>query len=57
MHTLVVWSTLQRRGKSLTPVSRVVMELSRSCNEDCSEETDEASEEDIVGQCKEYRGS
>jgi hypothetical protein len=40
----------------LTPESRVLMELSRSCREDCSEVTDEAKEEVIVScWCKLYR--
>ena len=46
-HTRVVWRTLHRRGKSLTPESRVLMELSSSCRDDCSEDTDDDSEEDI----------
>lgn len=48
-HTLVVWRTLHRRGKSLTPASRVLIELSSICSEDCSEDTEEDSEEDIGG--------
>lgn len=40
VRTRVVWRTLHRRGKSFTPVSRVVMELSRRWREDCREETD-----------------
>lgn len=32
----------------MTPESRVVMELSSSCRDDCSEVTEEASEEVIV---------
>lgn len=48
LRTRVDWRTLHKRGKSLTPVSRVVMELSRSCREDCSEVTEDASEEVMV---------
>jgi hypothetical protein len=47
-HTRVVWRTLHKRGKSLTPESRVVIELSRSWSDDCSDVTDAASEEAMV---------
>lgn len=39
--TLVVCKTLASLGKSLTPSSRILMEESRSCREDRSEETEE----------------
>jgi len=47
-HTRVVWRTLHRRGKSLTPESRVVIELSRSWSDDCSDVTDDASEDAMM---------
>lgn len=47
-HTRVVWRTLHKRGKSLTPESKVVIELSRSWSDDCSEVTEDESEEAIM---------
>ena len=46
--TRVVWRTLHKRGKSLTPESRVVIELSRSCSDDCSDVTDDAREDAMM---------
>lgn len=37
-----------RRGKSLTPESRMSLELSSSCSDERSEATDEASESAIL---------
>lgn len=47
-HTRVVERTLQRRGKSFTPESSVVIELSNSCKDDCSDVTEEDNEAAMV---------
>lgn len=44
VYTLVVWSTFARRGKSLTPESRMEMEESRSCMLERREATQPSSE-------------
>lgn len=40
----MAWRTLQRRGKSLTPSSRILIEESSNWSEDCREDTEEESE-------------
>jgi hypothetical protein len=47
-HTRVVERTLHRRGKSFTPESSVVIELSSICRDDCSDVTEEDSEAAMV---------
>jgi hypothetical protein len=56
-HTRVVWRTLHKRGKSLTPESKVVIELSRSWRDDCSDVTDAASEEAMMHDIDEEKES
>jgi hypothetical protein len=48
IHTRVVERTLHRRGKSFTPESSVVIELSNSCSDDCSDVTEEDNEAAMV---------
>ena len=47
-YTRVVWRTLARRGKSLTPESRIEILDERSWFVDCREETQEESADAIV---------
>ena len=46
-HTRVVCKTFERRGKSLTPESRIEMLESSSWIDDCREETQLARGEDV----------
>lgn len=48
LHTRLVRRTLESRGKSLTPESRISMDESRSCNEDWREVTEEDREAAIL---------
>ena len=47
-HTRVVWSTFPRRGKSLTPESRIEMLEDNRAFVDLREDTHEANEFDIA---------
>lgn len=46
-HTRVVCKTFERRGKSLTPESRIEMLEPSSCIDDCREETQLARGEEV----------
>lgn len=48
VRTRVVWRTLESRGKSLTPESRMSMDESRSWIEDWREDTEEDREAAII---------